>query len=83
MPITIMAETWKETVERLKGAAASLLPRNPPVFIPEEQKQRGRIAYFFHVLMNVGTELNRRNAQIGSKIILFGFPLLILLVEWQ
>ncbi len=83
MPITITAETWKETIERLKEATIALIPGNPKVFIPEDQVQRGKIAYFSHNLMNVGTELNRRNAQIGAKIIVFGFPLLILLVEWQ
>ncbi len=83
MPISIMTETWKETIERLKEASVALIPGNRKVFIPEEQKQRGKIRYFLHVAMNVPVELNRRNAQIGAKIILFGFPLLILLVEWQ
>ncbi len=83
MPITITAETWKETIDRLKEATVALVPGNRKVFIQKEQKQRGKVRYFLHVAMNVPVELNRRNAQIGAKIIVFGFPLLILLVEWQ
>ncbi len=83
MPITITAETWKETIDRLKEASVALIPGNRKVFIQEEQPQRGKIRYFLHVAMNVPVELNRRNAQIGAKIIVFGIPTLILLYTWQ
>ncbi len=72
--------TWKEDIDRVQAALRDLWP--PFEQSPHDDK-RNNVMWLLHSLMNVLTELNRRNAQIGAKIIVFGFPLLILLVEWQ
>ena len=79
MTVLIEAETYEETIDRVKEALRALYWKNPP--IPNTQ-DRGKIGYFFHTLMNVITEGVRRNAQFAAKTILFGFPSIILFYEW-
>jgi len=81
MPIQIEAETKQETIDRIKEAAIALLPWNPPA-VQTSVKKRNRVMYFLHTLQNFGTELNRRHAQVGAKIIKYGIPALIVFFKW-
>ncbi len=72
--------TWKQDIDRVQAALRDLWP--PFGQSPHDDK-RNNVMWLLHSSWNVLVEATRRNPQAAAKIIVFGFPLLILLVEWQ
>ena len=72
--------TFKEDMDRVKDALRDLWP---PFRQSPHDDSRNNLRWLLHSLMNVPVEMTRRHPQAAAKIIVFGFPLLILVHLWQ